>query len=102
VSTWGEKFWWGWQVATVVTSATGVRLAGKRKSVGWVVCLMGSLMWMTYGLGCAEIGALLNGIVFGGIYMWNLTDWTQAHGTRTGKLIWLLWFAIILGTFTVS
>jgi hypothetical protein len=96
----GETFWHGWQVFMVLVSVTGQRLVGKQKSIGWVVCLGGSVLWTTYGVVDGQIGALLNGILFGGVYVLNLTEWTtNVKRSGAGKM-WLFWLILILVTFT--
>lgn len=97
--TWGEMFWCGWQVATVAVSAIGSRLIGKHKSFGWIVLLCGSVMWTTWGVVGWQMAALLNGVVFGAIYVWNLGDWI---GLRMTKVIWLVWLVVVLVTFTAD
>lgn len=92
-----EKFWFAWQVGMVAVSATGQRLVGKKKSVGWVVALLGSALWLVYGMLCWHIGALLNGIIFGSVYVWNLCEWRQ-KGTKVKRpLSWVLtrWCAVV-------
>lgn len=98
-ATWGDTFWCAWQVMMVLISATGQRLVGKHKSVGWVVCLVGSSFWIIWGVVDGQLGALLNGMVFGSVYMLNLVEWTSGKEKRRVAKIWLGWLAFIFFTF---
>jgi len=92
-----EHFWVVWQVGMVAVSATGQRLVGKKKMAGWWVALLGSVFWLTYGIACWSVGALLNGIIFGSVYAWNLWEWKREGTGMKRPLSWILtrWCAVV-------
>jgi len=65
--------------------AVGLILAGNYRRVGWVICLLGQVFAVTYGLCTSQLGFVAWAPVYLGIYGANWIRWTKRRGRENDQ-----------------
>jgi hypothetical protein len=77
-STWGGESMahWGSFVVQGIP-AIGLILAGSYRRTGWLICLMGQMVAVTYGLATDQLGFVAWAPIYLGIYGLNWLRWSK-------------------------
>lgn len=65
--------------------AIGLLLAGHHKHIGWMVCLLGQGVAITFGLLTDQLGFIVWAPVFVGIYVANWVRWFRRPSPATSE-----------------
>jgi hypothetical protein len=71
-----SAYWW-WSWALTVVGVTGVWLAGRAKTAGWVVGLSAQGLWVAYALVTEQYGFIASALAFGLVYARNIRAWRK-------------------------
>lgn len=79
-----EMLTWGSFVLQGIP-AIGLLLAGRYRSIGWIICLSGQAFSVTYGLETHQWGLAAFAPVYVGIYLWNWIEWRREEKRNNGS-----------------
>ena len=80
-----EMLTWGSFVLQGIP-AIGLLLAGRYRSVGWLICLNGQTFAVVYGWETEQWGLVWAAPVFAGIYLWNWRKWRAERRNNGSSL----------------
>lgn len=66
-----------WSYILAVVGILGIFLAGKKRTVGWVIGLGAQLLWIAYAIVTAQYGFIVSALGYGWVY--GLNWWRWAH-----------------------
>lgn len=69
--------WWSW--ALCIFGSAGLLVVGKKYWWGWLVLLANETLWIAYGWKTGQYGFIVAAIIYGAVYINNLTKWRTEH-----------------------
>jgi hypothetical protein len=67
-----------WSVALALLGLTGSYLVGRWSAWGWVVCIVGEVVWVAYSMATRQWPFGVTAVAFGLLYARNLRAWRTA------------------------
>jgi nicotinamide riboside transporter PnuC len=66
-----------WSYLLAGLGILSIYLTGKKLKSGWVVGLINSALWITYGLTSQQYGFVISALVFIGVQLKNYLNWAE-------------------------
>jgi nicotinamide riboside transporter PnuC len=66
-----------WSYVLAGLGILSIYLTGKKLKSGWVVGLINSALWITYGLTSEQYGFVISALVFIGVQLKNYLNWAE-------------------------
>jgi nicotinamide riboside transporter PnuC len=66
-----------WSYLLAGLGILSIYLTGRKLKSGWVVGLINSALWITYGLTSEQYGFVISALVFIGVQLKNYLNWAE-------------------------
>jgi len=69
--------WWSYLLAAV--GVLGLHLAGKKRSIGWLINLSAQALWIAYAIATQQYGFIISALAYATVYFNNYRKWRNEN-----------------------